>query len=99
MLLLPGMARMNMLSAEHLAPAAGPPLADVATWHVLKAVAPAALLSLGSWPLSLLANSPSLVMGSTPPLEMLLSTVPAVAPHPLLVGTFGNLVSRCLLLA
>jgi hypothetical protein len=39
------------------------------------------------------------MMGSTPPLEMSSSMVPAVAPRPLLVGTFGDLVSRCPLLA
>ncbi len=94
MLLLPETARTNMPSAEHLVLVASPPPVNAATWRVLKAVAPAALSSSGSWPLSLLANSSLLAMGSTPPLKMSLSMVPAVVPHPLLVGTFGDLVSR-----
>jgi hypothetical protein len=56
-LLLPETDRTNTPSAECLALAAGPPLADAAIWHILKAAAPAASSSSGSWPLSLLTNS------------------------------------------
>jgi hypothetical protein len=42
MLLLPETGRTNTPSAERLALAAGPPLADAVIWRILKAAAPAA---------------------------------------------------------
>jgi hypothetical protein len=83
---------MNTPSAKHLVPAAGPPPADAATWSILKAATPTALLSSGLWTLSLLANASALAMRSTPPLEMSSSAVPTVTSRPLLVGTLVDLV-------
>ncbi len=81
-----------MPSAKRLVPAAGPPPADAATRRIPKAAAPAASLSSGLWPLSLLANTSMLAMGSTLPLEMSSRAVPTVMSRPLLVGTLVDLV-------
>jgi hypothetical protein len=83
---------MNTPSAKRLVPAAGQPPANAANRSILKAAAPAALLSSGLWPLSLLANASALAMRSTPPLEMSSSAVPTVTSRPLLVGTLVDLV-------